>query len=133
MAKQKSAPTPAEQKLSDLRVKLDTADKANTAKPTETTAKALDAAKTAVADQQKIVNRERFIRVAGGRVNKARAAIANLANVAAPRSYTYDESDVAKAESVLGEAVKATIAKMRSALASGNAKTAKAGIENPFA
>lgn len=132
MAKQKAELTAAEKELSARKVKLDTANKAHEAKPTDATAKAVETAKTAVAEQQKIVNRDRFVRVAGGRVIKARVAIQNLANVAAPRSYTYDESDVANAERAIMADLKATLDKLRSALSGGVAKT-KTGIENPFA
>ena len=125
MAKKERTLSPAEQELSARRIKLEAAEKANTEKPTDKTAAALDAAKAAVTEQNKVVNRERFVRVGGGRAKKAIVAIRNLANVAAPRSYTYDESDVAKAETALKAEVEKTIAKMRSALTSGG-KSAKA-------
>lgn len=119
MAKTKSEPTAAETKLLDLRQKLEVAKKNDEAKKSDATKKAVADAENAVKDQMKIVNRERFIRVAGGRVKKARATIRNLANVAAPRTYQYDESDVAKAEAALNGEVKKTIEKMRSALTRG--------------
>lgn len=123
--------SPAEKSLLDLRQKLELAEKANTDKPTTATKTALDAAKKSVSDASAVVNRERFVRVAGGRVNKARTAIKNLANVAAPRSYTYDESDVVKAEKALTDAVVSTIAKMRSALVKG-ASASKAADDFSF-
>ena len=121
MAKEKSAPTAAETALLGARQKHEVATKAHTEKPTDKTQAAVDAAKAEVAKHLATVNRERFVRVAGGRVKKARTAIRNLANVAQPRSYSYTEEDVAKAETALGEEVKKTISKLRAALTRGPA------------
>lgn len=119
----------AEKHLLDQRQKLETAEKNHAAKPTAATEKAVADHKAEISKTAIIVNRERFVRVAGGRVKKARIAIKNLANVAAPRSYTYDESDVAKAETVLNDAVKFTIGKLRTALTKG---AGAAKVEDDF-
>lgn len=131
MAKEKSAPTPNETKLLDIRQKLEVAKKNDAAKSTDATKKAVADLEAAVKAGLTVVNRERFVRVAGGRVKKARLAIKNLANVAAPRSYTYDESDVSKAETALTAQVKSTIDALRSALTKGGG-TAKAQDDFSF-
>lgn len=133
MAKEKKTreASPAEKSVLDLRQKLEVATKNDTAKSTDATKKAVADLETAIKSAQATVNRERFVRVAGGRVKKARIAIKNLANVAAPRTYTYDESDVAKAESALLSQVKSTIDKLRSALTKGG-QTAKAEDDFSF-
>lgn len=119
MAKKPKELTPAEQELSVRRVKLDTANKANTEKSSDKTVAAVEAAKAAVAEQTKVVNRERFARVGGGRANKALIAIGNLGNVAAPRSYEYSSADVDKLEAALKAKSEAVVAKLRNALTKG--------------
>lgn len=131
MAKEKSAPTAAETALLGARQKLEVASTAHGKTPTDKTAAAVDAAKSEVAKHVATVNRERFVRVGGGRVVKARAAIRNIGNIAQPRSYSYDESDVAKAEVALQDEVKKTIGKLRAALTKGPA-AAKAGDDFTF-
>lgn len=121
MAKKERALSAAETALLGARQRLEVATKANTDKPTDKTAAAVEAVKAEVAGYVKTVNRERFVRVGGGRVIKGRAAIRNIAAVAQPRSYTYDESDVAKLESALNSEVTKTVAKLRAALTKGPA------------
>ena len=120
MAKETRESTPAEKTLLDLRQKIEVATAADTKTSTATTKKALADLETQIKTAQKVVNREKFIRVAGGRVKKARIAIKNLANVAVPRTYEYSEEDVSKAESALLSQVKSTIDKLRSALTKGS-------------
>lgn len=119
MAKTAQEKTPAQKATLDARQKVETAAKADEAKSTDATKKHLADAKVHLTACVKTENRERFVRVAGGRVIKARTAIRNLANVAQPRSYVYDESDVAKAESTLMDEIKATMNKLRTALTRG--------------
>lgn len=131
MAKPKSEVTPAQKATLDARQKLEAARKANEAKTTDATKKAVADAEKVVKEAQAVENRERFVRVAGGRVKKARTAIRNLASVAAPRSYTYTSTDVDKAEQALTAEVAATVKKMRSALEKG-ASAAKAEDDFSF-
>lgn len=131
MAKKERELSAAEKTLSDARVKLDAAKEKDGKASTDATKKAVADAETVVKTNVAIVNRERFVRVGGGRVKKARAAIRNIGNVAQPRSYTYDESDVVKAETALNDEVKKTIAKLRLALTKGPA-AAKDGDDFAF-
>lgn len=119
MAKKKQEQTPAQLATLDARQKLELARNADTAKSTEATKKAVTNAENHLRTCVTTENRERFVRVAGGRVKKVRAAIRNLAAVAAPRSYNYSEDDVNKAEAAIGQEVKSCIAKMRAALTRG--------------
>jgi hypothetical protein len=125
MAKTAQEKTPAQLATLDARQKVETATKNDTAKSTDATKKHLSEAQAHLKKCIHDENRERFVRVAGGRVIKGRVAIRNLANVAQPRSYVYTEADVAKAETTLSAELKATIDKMRAALtrAPGAAKT----------
>ena len=86
MAKKERELSPAEKSLSDLKIKLDAAKEADGKSSTDKTKAVVKTAQDAYSAQAKIVNRERFQRVGGGRATKARDAIRNLANVAAPRS-----------------------------------------------
>ncbi len=131
MAKTAAEQTPAQKDTLDKRQKLESAKKANTDKPSEKTAASVAVAEQELKKAVATENRERFVRVGGGRVKKARSAIRNLSNVAAPRSYTYDESDVAKVESVLGDEVKKTVSALRAALANPG-KAAKAQDDFTF-
>lgn len=114
--KEKAAPSAAETALLGHRQKLELANKAHAEKPTDKTGAAIEAAKAEVAKHAAIVSRERFVRVGGSRVVKARTAVRNLAGVANPRSYSYSAEDVAKVETVLTEEVKKTVDKLRAAL-----------------
>lgn len=133
MAKEKKEKvlTAANKAVLDARQKLETANKADEAKSTDATKAAVNTAKSTLAAAVAVENRERFVRVAGGRVKKARIAIKNLANVAAPRSYTYTEADVALAEKALMDAVASSIAALRGALVKG-ASTTKAADDFSF-
>lgn len=119
MAKEKSELTDAQKATLDARQKLETARKAHAEKETEATKKAVASAEEHFRKCVSTENRERFVRVAGGRVKKARAAIRNLASVAAPRSYNYNEDDVKKAETALTSEVNKAISAMRAALQRG--------------
>ncbi len=127
-----------ERKLSDAqkatlgaKQALEVAKKNDAAKSTDATKAAVKTAEANVEKAKAAENRDRFVRVAGGRVKKARIAIKNLANVSSPRSYTYDQSDVDKAETALTSAVQNTIKKMRDALEKGQ-QTSKAADDFSF-
>lgn len=123
MAKKAAEQTPAQKATLNARQKHELAVQANTAKPTDATKAALETAAATLKAAVAVENRERFVRVGGGRVKKARTAIRNFANVAQPRSYTFDESDIAKAETALTDEVKKTIAKLRASLVKGPGAT----------
>lgn len=131
MAKPKSAPTAAALATVAARDILTKAREAEKAKSTDATKKAVADAEVKFKAALATENRERFIRVAGGRVKSARVALKNIGKCAVPRSYTYDESDVAKAETALNDAVKQAIAALRNALTKG-AGAAKAADDFSF-
>ena len=131
MAKPKSDETPAQKATLDARQKLENARKAHEAKPTDATKKAVADAENAVKAAQAVENRERFVRVGGGRVKKVRQALRNLAGVAAPRSYTYTLDDIAKAETAITSEMQSAFKKLRSALEKG-ATAAKAEDDFTF-
>lgn len=131
MPKEKTAPSANETKLLGVRQKLETAKKNDAAKSTDATKKLVADLEAEAKATASLVNRERFVRVAGGRVKKARAAIRNLANVAAPRTYTYTENDVAAAEKAINEETAKSINALRSALTKGG--TAKSSDDFTFA
>ena len=115
MAKKKSDPTTAQLKVLDLRQKHAVATKAHTDKPTDATKKHLDTIATELSAARKVENRERFVRVIGGRIQKTIADIRNVANVNTA-SYQFDTADVSKVETALDTEVKKTVAKMNAAL-----------------
>ena len=117
--------SPAEKSLADLRQKLELARDADTKASTDKSKAALKAADDAVKAQTVIVNRERFVRVAGARATRTRDAIRNLSGVAAPRSYTYTSADVDKLEQMLSSESKKTVDKLRAALEKGSPTAAK--------
>ena len=123
MAKTQSDLTPAQKATIAAREKLDAANKTNDAAK-------IKSAREHLAECLKTENRERFVRVGGGRVRKIRTAIRGLSNVASPRSYHYTEDDVAKAESVLNAELKSAFSKLRNALTKGG--TAKAEDDFSF-
>lgn len=127
MAKKERELSPAEKTLSDMRIKLEAAKEADAKTSTDKTKAALKSAQDAVTAQASIVNRERFVRVGGNRATKARDAIRNLSNVAAPRSYNYTSADVDKLEAMLASEGTATVKKLRSALEKGT--TAAKSVE----
>lgn len=131
MAKKAAELSDAAKAVLDIRQKIETAKKNDTAKSTDATKKAIADLEASLKTAIVAENRDRFVRVGGGRVKKARAAIRNLANVAAPRSYTYDESDVAKLETVLSAELSKTVSALRAALANPG-KTAKAADDFTF-
>lgn len=116
MPKKEVELTAKQKALSDAKVKLDTADKAHTAKPTPATDAALKTAESAVNAAFALVKRENFVRVAGSRVKKARIAIRNLGNINSLRNYTYSEADIATAERGITEMMQKAFASMREGL-----------------
>lgn len=130
MAKPKTELTNAQKATLGARQTLENARKADEAKSSDVTKKAVATAEAAVKSAQAVENRERFVRVGGGRVKKARATLRNLAGVAAPRSYTYNASDIDKLEKVLADELASTVKKLRNALEKGT--TAKAEDDFTF-
>ena len=116
MAKPKSEVTAAQKATLDAKQKLEIAKTAHEKNASAENKTKLDNAHAAVKAAQTVENRERFVRVAGGRVTKARDAIRNLSNVAQPRSYTYTEADCDLAEKALTDEIKKSIGALRSAL-----------------
>lgn len=121
----KREPSPAEKTLSDLRVKLDAAREADGKASTDKTKAHLKSAEDAVKAQLAVVNRERFVRVAGSRATRARDAVRNLSGVAQPRSYSYTSADVDKLEGMLKSEAENTVRKLREALTKGAGSAAK--------
>jgi hypothetical protein len=119
MAKPKTETTPAQKAVLDARQKLEVAKGQDAKSPNDNTKKAVVAAEQVLKTAQAVENRERFVRVGGTRVKKARAAILNFGKVNQPRSYTYSEDDIAKAETVLGDALNKAISGMRQSLTKG--------------
>jgi hypothetical protein len=132
MAKTRQEQTPAMKETIAARTAYEAAQKADETKSTEATKKNLLATKVVLTEALKVENRERFVRVAGGRVKKARVAIRNLSNVANPRTYIYTTDDVDKAEKALTDEVKSAIGKLRNALNKGSG-TAKSEDDFSFA
>jgi len=130
-AKKEKVLTDANKAVLDCRQKVELANKAHADKPTKETEKAVSTAKDNLAKAITAENRERFVRVGGNRVKKARVALRNMGAVSSLRSYNYTEEDVAKAEQVLSGELKSAIAKMRSGL-SPSAKAAKAEDDFTF-
>lgn len=130
MAKTAQEKTPAQLKVLDLRQKLETARAADTKASTDKTKKAVADLEGELKTAVTVESRDRFVRIGGSRVKKARQAIRNFAAVASPRSYQYDDSDVVKAETALNAEVKSAIGKMRAALTKGG--TAKAEDDFTF-
>lgn len=116
MAKPKSEVTPAQKAVLEHRQKVEVARTAHDKNATDKSKADLAAAQEKLKAAVAVENRERFVRVAGGRVTKARDAIRNLSNVAQPRSYSYTEEDCDKAEKALTEEIKKSIGAMRAAL-----------------
>ena len=131
MAKKEKTLSDTQKAVLDARQKLEAANKAHDAKPTATTEKSVADAKAALKTAQAADNRDRFVRVGGGRVKKARAAIRNLNAVAQPRSYTYSLDDVSKLENALNSEVNAVVSKLKNALANPQ-KAAKADDDFSF-
>lgn len=131
MAKTAKEKTAAQKATLDARQKVELATQKNTATPNELNKRNLDTAQAHLKQCVATENRERFVLIGGGRVKKARQAIRNFANVAQPRSYSFTEADIAKAETALNEEVKKTIAKLRASLVKG-ASVAKAEDDFTF-
>lgn len=79
----------------------------NSKNDTDATKAALKHAKDKLSDATAAINRERFISVGNVRLGKAVAAINNFARVFNPRSYSFTEADVKKANDAIDMAVKA--------------------------
>lgn len=129
MAKKTAELTPKQKVLSDARVKLDNAEKADAAKSTDATKKAVADATSVFNAANADVKRENFVRVAGGRVKKARIAIRNLGNISNLRTYQYSQSDVDTAEKAILEMLANAKAKMVDGL---RTKTASATPKDDF-
>lgn len=101
MAKPKSAPTETQTKILDVRNKLEKVREAHTAKPSDQLAKAITGHETELKELRALDNRDRFVRVVGGRVKAARKVLRMLATNANPTSYKYDSADITKMVGVL--------------------------------
>jgi vacuolar-type H+-ATPase subunit D/Vma8 len=124
MAREAKEKTPAQKKVLELRQKLALAKEAQTKNDNEKTQAAVKKAQEELAPAVAAENRERFTTIAGARVKKIRVAMRNLKGVNSLRSYQFDESDVAKIESVLAQGLKDMLTSMRGAFSkSGAAKT----------
>lgn len=119
MAKPKSEPSKTALALADAKQKHEVAEKANTAKPSDATAKALETAAANVKAAQAADNRDKFVRIGASRVKLARKVITNIGNLAAPRSYTYSPADIDLIEKGLQEVTAKTVSKLRNALEKG--------------
>jgi len=60
-------------------------------------------------DRRKKTNRERFVRIAEGRVNRILDALDSLGNCSNKRNYDYSDADVKKIFSAIESKVKETI------------------------
>ncbi len=105
---------------------------ANTKADNATTKKALEEAKTVRDAAVKSEARERFVNIASARVKKAVAALNQIGKMNQPRSYSYTEEDIVKAEKLTTEANKAAFAALRAAIAGKSADSEKA-VDNIFA
>lgn len=117
MAKAKTERTAKQKALDAASKKYDDAKAAHEKKPTDQTRAALESALKERMAAAAPVRRENFVRVAGGRVKKARDAIRQLGAVNNTKQYTYNDADIANAEKVLSDAIAAAIANMRAGLA----------------
>lgn len=121
MAKQKSEKTAVQIAADKAREAYAKAKEANEKSDNATTQKHLADAKAARDAAVAAERRERFERVGGGRVSTAINALVNVGKLNVPASYSYTESDIAKAESAITETTKNTFAALRAALSSGGA------------
>lgn len=128
MAKTKSEVTPVQAKAQAARDAYAKAKEAHEKTDNASTRKALETASAERDTAIKAENRERFERIGGARVLKAIVSLNNVGKLAAPRSYNYEEQDIAEAEKAIMEAAKGACAAMRSALQKGAGKTAGAGF-----
>lgn len=128
MAKKATEQTPAQAKAKAAREAHTKAKEAHEKADNATTRKALETATAERDAAVKAENRERFERIGGARVLKAIGALNNVGKLAAPRSYHYDEEDIATAEKAIMDAAKTACASMRNALQKGAGKTAGAGF-----
>ena len=119
MAKSKAEITLAQKATLDASLAVSKAREADNKASTDATKKHLATTKDYLRKCVTVENRERFVRVGGGRIKKARTAIRNFGNVAALRSYVYNEDDIGKAETALQDEVKKVISRLRTALTRG--------------
>jgi hypothetical protein len=129
MAKTKKDLTATQIKANAAREAYAKAKEAHEKTDNATTTKALAAATAERDAAVKAENRERFERIGGPRVQKALTALGNVGKLAAPRSYNYDEADVADCEKAIMDGAKAACNALRNALTKGaGGKSAGAGF-----
>lgn len=119
MAKPKSAPTETQTKILDVRQKLELARKAHEAKPDAKTKATVESHEAELKSLRALDNRDRFVRVIGGRVKAARKALRMLAQGANPSGYKYDASDISKMCSVLRSEIDTLEKKFTTSLTAG--------------
>lgn len=128
MPKTKSELTPIQKRAQIAREAHAKAKENHDKSATAANAKALETASAERDAAVKAENRERFERIGGPRVQKAITALNNVGKLAAPRSYAYDEEDVATCEKAIMDAAKSACAGMRAALQKGGGKSTAAGF-----
>ncbi len=128
MAKTAAEATPKQKTLAAAKAALDKALEADTKSSNATTKAAVNTAKAAYDTANNEVRRENFVRVAGGRVKKARIAIRNLGNISST-NYAYTQADIDAAEKGILEMVAVAKAKMQQGLA---VKAAPAAAKDEF-
>lgn len=124
MAKKATEATPKQKALSAAKIALDKATEAHEKSATPANKTALETAQKHYDAANAEVKRENFVRVAGGRVKKARIAIRNLGNINSLRTYSYSEADVTKAYDAIVEMANTAKAKMLDGLRTKSAVSA---------
>ncbi len=132
MAKTAKEKTPVMKAADKARADYTKAKEVNVKTDNAATKKALEDAKTARDTAVKAEARERFVSIASARVKKAVVALNQIGKMNQPRSYSYTEEDIVKAEKLTTEANKAAFVSLRAAI-SGNKATAETGPDNIFA
>lgn len=128
MAKIKAVKTKIQLAADTARANYAKAKEANEKNDNPTTQKALSDASAARDSAVTAESRERFLRVGGQRVSKAVSAINNVGKLAAPRSYEYSETDIAKAEAAITGAATAALTALRNAKQKTAGKTQAPGF-----
>lgn len=127
MAKPKTEKTSAMMAAEKARERVKKAEEALAKKKDVSTETELASAKEGLAIARKEENADRFRRVGNPRMNAAKKAILAIGKLGVPSSYEYDETHVAKIESILNEAVKASVTLLRTAKSkTGSSKPAGA-------
>ncbi len=132
MAKTAKAKTPVTIAADKARDAYKKAKEANTKADNATTQKALADAKTARDTAVTAESRERFLTIGNARVLKASAALSQIGKMNQPRSYIYNEEDLAKAEKLLADANKNAFNALRAAI-SGKKESGDSAPVNVFA